>query len=101
MDPRVSVTAFGLLRPRMTKDGYGYSSPRPLSRLGFLAPPLSSLANARRWRGPRMARRLTEVVLHHCHARILIRLAIVKELTFAVEAQVGKTGGRSVARLVI
>jgi hypothetical protein len=27
------------------------------------------------------------------------RLAIVKELTFAVEAQVGRTGGRSVARL--
>jgi hypothetical protein len=27
------------------------------------------------------------------------RLAIVKELTFACEAQVGRTGGRSVARL--
>ena len=35
----------------------------------------------------------------HRHARILIRLAIVKELTFAFEAQVGKTGGSSVARL--
>ncbi|KQZ87084.1 hypothetical protein ASD64_06450 [Mesorhizobium sp. Root157] len=97
MDPRVCATAFGLLRPRMTKGWLHFVIATPgESRLGVFAPPLSSLATLVAGGDP------DEWPDGRPRSHFIIatpgesRLAIVKELT-----SIERSGRRAAVRTLV